>query len=55
LARWFDTYLDEFVFHFSRRTSRDRGKLFYCLIELATQHEQTTYRELIDGHNPQPA
>jgi len=55
LARWFEAYLDEFVFRFNRRTSRDRGKLFYRLIDLATQHEQTTYREFIDGHNPQPA
>ena len=50
-----DYYLDEFVFRFNRRTSRDRGKLFYRLIELATQHEQTTYRQLVDGPNPQPA
>ena len=53
--RHLDAYLDEFVFRFNRRTSRDRGKLFYRLIELATQHEQTTYRQLVDGPNPQPA
>ena len=50
-----DAYLDEFVFRFNRRSSRDRGKLFYRLIELAAQHEQTTYRQLIGGRNPQPA
>jgi hypothetical protein len=28
-------YLDEYTFHFNRRTSKSRGKLFFRLIELA--------------------
>jgi transposase-like protein len=32
-----DYYLDEFTFRFNRRTSASRGKLFYRLIQQATQ------------------
>lgn len=32
-----DAYLDEFVFRFNRRTSRNRGKLFYRLVQQAAQ------------------
>jgi transposase-like protein/ribosomal protein L37AE/L43A len=32
-----DYYLDEFTFRFNRRTSRSRGKLFYRLVQQATQ------------------
>lgn len=53
--RHLDAYLDEFVFRFNRRASRDRGKLFYRLLELAAVHDQTTYRQLVGGRNPRPA
>lgn len=36
-------YLDEYVFRFNRRTSKDRGLLFYRLIENAMQTPPTTY------------
>lgn len=32
-----DSYLDEFVFRFNRRTSKSRGKLFYRLAQQAVQ------------------
>ena len=34
-----DYYLDEFTFRFNRRTSRQRGKLFYRLLQQALQIE----------------
>ena len=39
-------YLDEFTFHFNRRTSRSRGKLFYRLIEQALQIEPVPAKSL---------
>jgi hypothetical protein len=53
--RHLDAYLDEFVFRFNRRASRDRGKLFYRLLELAAVHDQTTYRQLVGERDPRPA
>lgn len=44
-----------YVFRFNRRASRDRGKLFYRLLELAAVHDQTTYRQLVGGRDPRPA
>ncbi|MGH8940567.1 MAG: IS1595 family transposase [Actinomycetes bacterium] len=46
------TYLDEFVFRFNRRTSRSRGMVFYRVLELAVAHEPVRYRDLI--LNPEP-
>jgi transposase-like protein len=46
------SYLDEFVFRFNRRTSRSRGMVFYRVLELALAHEPVRYRELI--LNPEP-
>jgi|SRR5437660_2596024 len=46
-----DYYLDEFTFRFNRRTSASRGKLFYRLLQQATQIGPTPYREII---RPQP-
>lgn len=40
-------YLDEFTFRFNRRTSRSRGKLFYRLVQQATQIEPVVYADLI--------
>jgi hypothetical protein len=45
-------YLNEFVFRFSRRTSRYRGLLFLRLMQLAVDHDPVRYRELIV--NPRP-
>ena len=41
------SYLDEFVFRFNRRTSAKRGLLFYRLLETAMQTSPTTYKELV--------
>jgi transposase-like protein len=46
------SYLDEFVFRFNRRTSRSRGLVFHRVLELAVRHEPVRYRDLI--LNPQP-
>lgn len=42
-----DYYLDEFTFRFNRRTSRDRGKLFYRLLQQAAAVEPTSYRQMV--------
>lgn len=42
-----DYYLDEFTFRFNRRTSRSRGKLFYRLVQQATQIEPVAYKDLV--------
>jgi transposase-like protein len=41
------TYLDEWVFRFNRRSSRSRGLLFHRIMELAVDHPQVTYTALI--------
>jgi hypothetical protein len=46
------SYLDEFVFRFNRRTSRSRGMVFYRVLELAVAHEPVRYRDLV--LNPEP-
>ena len=45
-------YLDEFVFRFNRRTSRNRGLVFHRVMELAVGHEPVRYRDLVI--DPQP-
>ena len=42
-----DYYLDEFVFHFNRRNSRSRGKLFYRLVQQAVAVDPTPYRSIV--------
>jgi len=42
-----DYYLDEFTFRFNRRRSRSRGKLFYRLVQQATQTEPVPYKALV--------
>lgn len=42
-----DAYLDEFTFRFNRRKSRNRGKLFYRLLEQAVAVEPVPYKSLI--------
>lgn len=46
------SYLDEFVFRFNRRKSRNRGMLFYRLMELAVAHEPVRYRDLLRSRRP---
>jgi transposase-like protein len=49
-----DYYLDEFTFRFNRRTSRNRGKLFYRLLQQAMQTTPTPYSTLSKGIRPGP-
>jgi transposase-like protein len=42
-----DYYLDEFTFRFNRRTSRYRGKLFYRLLQQATNIDPVPYATMI--------
>jgi len=44
-----DYYLDEFTFRFNRRTSASRGKLFYRLMQQATQIEPAPYHSIVGG------
>jgi transposase-like protein len=41
-------YLDEYTFRFNRRTSSNRGMLFYRLVEQAAELEPTTYNDIIE-------
>jgi transposase-like protein len=41
------SYLDEFVFGFNRRTSRSRGLVFHRVLQLAVGHEPVRYHDLI--------
>ena len=45
-------YLDEFVFRFNRRTSRNRGLVFHRVLELAVGHEPVRYRDVIVDPRP---
>ena len=40
-------YLDEFTFRFNRRTCKNRGKLFYRLMQQAAATEPTTYAAMV--------
>jgi hypothetical protein len=40
-------YLDEFTFRFNRRKSKNRGKLFYRLVQQATEADATTYAAIV--------
>lgn len=42
-----DYYLDEFTFRFNRRTSRNRGKLFYRLVQQAVVAEPVPYKQMV--------
>ena len=46
------SYLDEFTFRFNRRTSGNRGMVFYRVFELAIGHDPVRYRDLV--RDPQP-
>ena len=45
-----DYYLDEYTFHFNRRTSCSRGLLFYQLIQQTVVTEPVSYRQLVDSN-----
>jgi hypothetical protein len=45
-------HLNEFVFRFNRRRSRNRGLVFNRVLELAADHDPVRYRDLIA--NPRP-
>jgi len=40
-------YLDEFTFRFNRRQSRNRGKLFYRLVQQAVAIEPVPYKSMV--------
>lgn len=44
-----DYYLDEFTFRFNRRTSSQRGKLFFRLVQGAVQADPVHWRDIADG------
>ena len=46
------SYLDEFVFRFNRRTSRSRGLVFHRVLELAVAHDPVRYRDLVIDPRP---
>jgi transposase-like protein len=41
------SYLNEFVFRFNRRSSHNRGMVFYRVLELAVSHEAVRYTDLV--------
>jgi transposase-like protein len=45
-------YLDEYVFRWNRRKSRNLGLRFYRLLELAAGHDPVRYRQLIMTKKP---
>ncbi len=47
-------YCHEFVFRFNRRSSRNRGLLFYRLLTLAVGHEPVRYRDLVKERRSRP-
>ena len=47
-----DSYLDEFVFRFNRRTSRSRGMLFYRLLQQALTTGPVTYDDVARKEKP---
>lgn len=44
-----DYYLDEFTFRFNRRKSKERGKLFYRLVQQAVQVDPVTWDEIAEA------
>ena len=51
-AEHLQSYLDEFIFRFNRRTAHKRGLLFLRLIERAVEADPIRYRDIVA--NPQP-
>jgi len=46
------SYLNEFVFRFNRRRCRNRGMVFYRVLELAVAHDPVRYEDLIAAKRP---
>jgi len=46
--KYFQAYLDEYVFRFNRRKSAERGLLFYRFLECAMMTPPTTYEDLVN-------
>jgi len=40
-------YLDEFTFRFNRRSSKNRGKLFYRMVQQAVAVDPVPYKSMI--------
>jgi len=49
-----DFYLDEFTFRFNRRKSKNRGKLFYRLAQLAVAIEPVTLDSILHSQKHHP-
>lgn len=47
--RHLDAYLDEFVFRLNRRRSKQRGLLFYRLMEGAVATDPAPFRDIRGG------
>ena len=49
-------YLDEFTFRFNRRRSKNRGKLFYRMVQQAAATDPVPYKAMVlcgsNGSNP---
>ena len=48
-AKHLDYYLDEFTFRFNRRSSRQRGKLFYRLVQQALVVDPVYWADVASG------
>ena len=46
------SYLDEYVFRFNRRNSRNIGKNFMRIAQQVNSSTKTTYKEIIGGNSP---
>ncbi len=46
------SYLDEYVFRFNRRNSRNIGKKFMRIAQQVNSSTKTTYKEIIGGNSP---
>jgi len=48
-----DYYMDEFIFRFNRRKSKNRGKLFYRLVQQAVAIEPVTLDKILHPEKQQ--
>jgi hypothetical protein len=46
------SYLDEYVFRFNRRMSRNIGKKFMRIAQQVSSSTKTTYRQIVGGVSP---
>jgi hypothetical protein len=46
------SYMDEYVFRFNRRTSRNVGKKFMHIAQQVVASSQITVQEIVDGVSP---